>query len=105
MKSGDRCARGIDRAGLYETKLSETQIAKVALQVYAAERKHMTELADPETNVEMIHESWRKLCDALTVKSPRLRYPVGQAVALSRLRRFVPAGMFDRSLRKQFQLD
>jgi len=42
---------------------------------------------------------------ALTAKSPLLRYPVGKGVALSRLRRFVPAGMFDRSLRKQFQLD
>ena len=42
---------------------------------------------------------------ALTVKWPRLRYPVGKGVALSRLRRFFPAGMFDRSLRKQFQLD
>ena len=29
----------------------------------------------------------------------------GKGAALSRLRRFVPAGMFDRSLRKQFQLD
>ena len=43
--------------------------------------------------------------NAVTVKSPRLRYPVGKGVALSRLRRFVPAGLFDRSLRKQFQLD
>ena len=42
---------------------------------------------------------------AVTATSPRLRYPVGKGVILSRLRRFVPAGMFDRSLRKQFQLD
>jgi hypothetical protein len=42
---------------------------------------------------------------ALTTKSPRLRYPVGKGVTLSRLRRFVPAGMFDKSFRKQFQLD
>ena len=43
--------------------------------------------------------------NALTAKSPRLRYPVGKGVALSRMRRFVPAGMFDKSFRKQFQLD
>jgi hypothetical protein len=43
---------------------------------------------------------WR----AVTAKSPRLRYPVGKGVTLSRLRRFIPAGMFDRSLRKQLQL-
>jgi len=36
---------------------------------------------------------------------PKLRYPVGKGVALSRMRRFVPAGMFDKSFRKQFQLD
>src|SRR6266480_3150038 len=29
----------------------------------------------------------------------------GKGVALSRMRRFVPAGMFDKSFRKQFQLD
>jgi hypothetical protein len=43
--------------------------------------------------------------NALTEKSPRLRYPVGQGVALSRMRRFVPASMFDKSFRKQFYLD
>src|SRR5438105_847663 len=36
---------------------------------------------------------------------PKLRYPVGKGVALSRMRRFVPAGMFDKSFRKQFHLD
>jgi hypothetical protein len=36
---------------------------------------------------------------------PSLRYPVGGGVALSRFRRFVPAGMFDRQFRKRFQLD
>jgi RND family efflux transporter MFP subunit len=43
--------------------------------------------------------------NALTAKSPRLRFPVGKGVALSRMRRFVPAGMFDQSFRKQFQMD
>jgi NAD(P)-dependent dehydrogenase (short-subunit alcohol dehydrogenase family) len=42
---------------------------------------------------------------ALTAKSPRLRYPVGKGVTLSRLRRFLPAGLFDRAIRKEFQLD
>jgi hypothetical protein len=27
-------------------------------------------------------------------KSPRLRYPVGKGIALSRMRRFVPASLF-----------
>jgi|SRR5581483_511711 NAD(P)-dependent dehydrogenase (short-subunit alcohol dehydrogenase family) len=89
------------------TKLNgNTKIAKVAIEAYAAERKRSTETTlqniergdDPRMVAEAV---W----SALTAKSPRLRYPVGKGIALSRLRRFVPAGMFDRSFRKQFQLD
>src|SRR5947199_2778350 len=80
--------------------------AKVALEVYAAERKRFNTLVeegvehgdDPRIVAEAV---WK----ALTAKSPLLRYPVGKGVALSRMRRFVPAGMFDKSFRKQFQLD
>ena len=42
---------------------------------------------------------------AITADQPQPRYPVGYGLTLSRLRRFVPARMFDRSFRKQFQLD
>jgi short-subunit dehydrogenase len=42
---------------------------------------------------------------ALNANSPRLRYPVGKGATLSRLRRFLPASIFDRAIRKQFQLD
>jgi NAD(P)-dependent dehydrogenase (short-subunit alcohol dehydrogenase family) len=42
---------------------------------------------------------------ALTAGSPRLRYPVGKGVGLSRLRRFLPASLFDRAIRKELQLD
>jgi short-subunit dehydrogenase len=42
---------------------------------------------------------------AATASRPRRRYPAGKAAnRISVLRRFVPAGMFDRSLRKQFGL-
>jgi len=41
---------------------------------------------------------------ALTEKPPSLRYPVGKGRLLSLLRRYVPAGMFDRTLRKQYLL-
>ena len=108
MKSG----RFGVRAVLVEPAYTKTKIngnaksAKVALEVYAAERKRMTELADREAergdDPRIVAEA---VWNAVTAKSPRLRYPVGKGVALSRLRRFVPAGMFDRSLRKQFQLD
>src|SRR5436189_2006218 len=89
------------------TKLTgNTKSAKITLDVYADERKRLTDAA--QHNIErgddprMVAEA---VWNALTAKSPRLRYPVGKGVALSRMRRFVPASMFDKSFRKQFQLD
>jgi NAD(P)-dependent dehydrogenase (short-subunit alcohol dehydrogenase family) len=100
------------RAVLIEPVNTKTKIAghsksaKVALDVYAAERKRMAELTEREVergdDPRIVAET---VWNALTAKSPRLRYPVGKGVIFSQLRRFVPAGMFDRSLRKQFQLD
>src|SRR5712691_5586219 len=100
------------RALLVEPANTKTNIrgnskfAKVALDVYADERKRLTDVVqqsiehgdDPRIVAEAVYQ-------ALTAKSPRLRYPVGKGIAFSRLRRFVPAGMFDKSFRKQFQLD
>jgi NAD(P)-dependent dehydrogenase (short-subunit alcohol dehydrogenase family) len=43
---------------------------------------------------------------ALRAPHPKLRYPVGKgAGALATLRSLMPAGLFDRSFRKQFHLD
>ncbi len=83
-----------------------TRYSRVALEVYADERKRVNDLVeqsieqgdDPRIVADAVHH-------ALTATSPRLRYPVGKGITLSRLRRFVPAGMFDKSFRKQFQLD
>src|SRR6266566_678224 len=100
------------RAMLIEPAYTKTKIggnskfAKVALEVYADERKRLTDAVqqniehgdDPRIVAEAVYQ-------ALTAKSPRLRYPVGKGVALSRMRRFVPAAIFDKSFRKQFQLD
>src|SRR5438093_9423455 len=100
------------RALLVEPAQTKTNIggnskfAKVALDVYADERKRLTDVVqqsiehgdDPRIVAEAVYQ-------ALTAKSPRLRYPVGKGILFSRLRRFVPAGMFDKSFRKQFQLD
>src|SRR6266498_4326039 len=89
------------------TKLSgNTKSAKISLAVYAEERKRLTDAAqqniergdDPRMVAEVV---W----NALTAKSPRLRYPVGKGVARSRLRRFVPAGMFFMTVSKQFELE
>jgi len=100
------------RALLIEPAYTKTKIrgnskfAKVALEAYADERKRLTGAVqqdiehgdDPRIVAEAVYQ-------ALTAKSPRLRYPVGKGVALSRMRRFVPAGMFDKSFRKQFHLE
>jgi len=89
------------------TKLSgNTKTAQATIDAYADERRRVTAATlrsiergdDPRLVAEAV---WK----ALTAKSPRLRYPVGKGVALSHIRRFVPASMFDRSFRKQSQLD
>jgi len=53
---------------------------------------------DPRAVAEIVHR-------ALTDERPRLRYPVGGAVLLSRLRRFLPARLFDGPFRRRFRLD
>jgi len=46
------------------------------------------------------------IAQAVADERPRLRYPVGKgAGTLAKLRSFLPARMFDRSFRKQFQLE
>ncbi|HEU6449731.1 MAG TPA: oxidoreductase [Verrucomicrobiae bacterium] len=86
--------------------IGNTKSAKLALDAYADERKRLTAVAFKSIETG---DDPRLVADAVltasTAKSPKLRYPVGKGVALSRMRRFVPAGMFDKSFRKQFQLD
>jgi hypothetical protein len=43
--------------------------------------------------------------EAATAPRPKLRYRVGQARSLSRLRRFIPERLFDKSFRGRFPLD
>jgi NAD(P)-dependent dehydrogenase (short-subunit alcohol dehydrogenase family) len=46
------------------------------------------------------------VAQALSDRNPKLRYPVGKGAGmLAKLRSFMPAGVFDSSLRKEFQLD
>src|SRR5213595_1465849 len=99
------------RALLVEPAYTKTKIrgnskfARGALEVYADERKRLTDAVqqniehgdDPRIVAEAVYQ-------ALTARSPRLRYPVGKGVALSRMRRFVPAAIFDKRFRKQSQL-
>lgn len=64
-----------------------------------AVREGSVENGDPAGGVA------QAVLSALTDGCPKLRYPVGKAIMLSRLRRFVPAKAFDKSFRKQFKLD
>ena len=46
------------------------------------------------------------LLDIISSTTPRLRYPIGrQATSVARLRRFLPAGLFEQGVRRTFSLD
>lgn len=80
--------------------------AATTLKEYAARRQRVKESVVANIqNGDHPRAVAEVVCQAVTARSPRLRYPVGKGVLLSRLRRFVPAAMFDKSLRKQVQLD
>jgi NAD(P)-dependent dehydrogenase (short-subunit alcohol dehydrogenase family) len=90
------------------TKSNITQNEKstlTALQEYAGQRQRMKSALQKNIahgdEPRLVAET---VCRALTAKSPRLRYPVGRGIILSRLRRFAPASVFDRGIRKESQL-
>lgn len=80
--------------------------AQTHLEAYAVHRQRMHEVVangvkngdEPQIVAEAV---WQ----AVTAKSPRLRYPVGKGVLLSRLRRFAPVALFDRAIRKESALN
>jgi NAD(P)-dependent dehydrogenase (short-subunit alcohol dehydrogenase family) len=100
------------RAVLVEPVHTKTKIAEneknvqAAIPAYADQKQRVTEILekemangdDPDTVAEVVYA-------AVTAKSPRLHYPVGEGVMLSRLLRFVPERMFDNQFRRRFQLD
>src|SRR5437879_8425070 len=93
--------------GFTRTNISQNgQLAGQPLVAYASERNRV---------LDVIRESIAKgedpvrvasvVLEALTSRSPRLRYPAGgRAKFLSLLRRFAPARFLDNGLRKQFGL-
>ncbi len=94
--------------GFTRTNLSEnSQLAGQLLDAYASERGRALGairegIANDGEPVRVASVVW----EALTSRSPRLRYPAGrEAKFLSRLRRFAPSKLFDKGLRKQFRLD
>lgn len=100
------------RAVLIEPAFTKTNIetnsknTHESLGAYAQQKQRMTGVIldqvtrgdDPNAVAEIVYR-------ALTDNPPRLRYPVGGGLKLSRLLRFVPAAMFDKKFRKRFHLD
>ncbi|HSU52653.1 MAG TPA: oxidoreductase [Candidatus Dormibacteraeota bacterium] len=89
-----------------KSKISQNEKpARTALKEYAAQRQRAKEavqkgIQDGDEPL-LVAEA---VCRSVTEKMPRLRYPVGKGVLLSRLHRFVPAGIFDRAIRKESRL-
>lgn len=100
------------RAVLVEPVFTQTDIdkkkkfAQRVIEDYADQKERVQDAiqqrADRFDKARRVAEViWR----AATDDPPRLRYPVGEGVTLTWLRRFVPARMFDRTFRKRFQLN
>src|SRR5947207_12770132 len=99
------------RAALVEPVYTKTKITaneknvQTAIPAYAEQRQRVTEIIEKEiANGDDPHAVAEIVYEAVTAKSPRLHYPVGEGVMLSWLNRFVPARMFDSVFRKRFQL-
>jgi NAD(P)-dependent dehydrogenase (short-subunit alcohol dehydrogenase family) len=94
--------------GFTRTNLDlHSRVASQLLEVYADERdrardairKNIVEGEDPLRVASVVLE-------ALASRSPRLRYPAGrEANRLGLLRKFAPANLMDKGLRKQFGLE
>jgi len=94
--------------GFIRTRIGENGVdAARPLEAYAGARVRVTQkveasiLAGDDPKVVA-----SKVLEAATVRTPRLRYPVGKGAAkLSLFRNFMPAGMLSSGLRKEFRLD
>jgi NAD(P)-dependent dehydrogenase (short-subunit alcohol dehydrogenase family) len=100
------------RAMLIEPAFTKTSIetngktVQAPLSAYTEQERRVNEaIQEKVVQGDQPRAVAEAVCAAVEASHPHLRYPVGGGVALSRLRRFVPARMFDRQFRKQFQLD
>jgi NAD(P)-dependent dehydrogenase (short-subunit alcohol dehydrogenase family) len=82
--------------------LAEARIADYAEafeRVWASASAHQRDGEDPAVVAKAVLR-------AATERTPRLRYPVGKGASLlAKLRSFMPAGVFSRSLRRAFRVD
>lgn len=93
--------------GFTRTNIGQNgQLAGQPLVAYANERNRVLDaIRQSITKGEDPVRVAAVVLEALTSRSPRLRYPAGrEAKFVSRLRRLAPAKLFDKGLRKQFGL-
>ena len=100
------------RAALVEPMYTKTKVTanertvQTAIPAYTEQKQRVTEIIEKEiANGDDPHTVAEVVYDAVTARSPRLHYPVGEGVMLSQLHRFVPRRMFDGIFRKRFHLD
>src|SRR2546428_7229092 len=94
--------------GFTQTNIAQNaQLAGQAIAAYAAERGRVVDVVrESTTDGEDPVKVASIVLQALTTRSPRLRYLAGrQARLISGLRNFAPVKLFYRSLRKQFGLN
>ena len=87
--------------------VANSRLAAHPLETYAMDREHVLRaLEESVAKGEEPTQVASVVLEALTSRSPRVRYPAGQgAKFLNRVRKFAPSGVFERGLRKQFRLD
>jgi len=93
--------------GFTRTNIGQNgQLAHQPLVPYDSERNRVLDaIRESIANGEEPAKVASVVLEALTTRSPRLRYPAGrEAKFLSRLRKFAPSSLFDKGLRKQFGL-
>lgn len=100
------------RAVLVEPMYTKTKIAKneksvqAAIPAYVDQKQRVTEIVEQETaNGDDPYDVAEVVYKAANAKAPRLHYPVGEGVMLSRFHRFVPSRLFDSVFRRRFRLD
>ncbi len=94
--------------GFIRTNIAaNSRIAAQSVAAYAKDRDRVLgAIRDSVANGEDPVRVASVVLEALTRRSPQVRYPAGrQAKFLSRIRKFAPTGLFERGLRKQFRLD
>ena len=98
----------LTEAGFLRTPMMRhRQVAATRIAEYDTWRERaLSAIRAAEENApgpELVAET---LLDIISSPAPRLRYLIGsQAKSVSRLRRWLPAGMYERGLRRTFSLD